>query len=207
VGALRDNHCNGDGVVTGTEYAELLWLMLPDGYARQGNRLQAGLKAEGAVFAGIERSTSEILNGITPFNAVALLSDWERLLALTVTSGMTLQARREQVIAKINETGGLSRQYFIQLAKSLGYDITIDEPEPFRCGRNRCGDRLWIPEIIWVWIVNINDGQVPVYRFRCGQSAIGERLTSYGQNMLESIFQDLKPAHTQVVFNYAESKS
>ncbi|WP_420835342.1 putative phage tail protein [Candidatus Erwinia dacicola] len=110
-------------------------------------------------------------------------------------------------MAKLVETGGLSRSYFIHLAKSLGYDVTIDEPEPFRCGRNRCGDRLWIPEIVWVWIVNIQDGQVPVYRFRCGSSATGERLMSFGQNMLESIFRDLKPAHTQVVFNYVENNT
>lgn len=82
---------------------------------------------------------------MTPFTAVALLSDWERVLGLSVSSGMTIQARRQQIMAKLNETGGLSRSYFIRLAKSLGYDITIDEPEPFRCGRNRCGDRLWIP--------------------------------------------------------------
>lgn len=83
-------------------------------------------------------------------SGVALLSDWERVLALPVSTGMTIQARRQQIMVKLNETGGLSRSYFIRLAKSLGYEVTIDEPEPFRCGRNRCGDRLWVPEIIWV---------------------------------------------------------
>ncbi|TNL09028.1 phage tail protein [Kosakonia cowanii] len=193
--------------MTGNEYRELLYLLLPDGYARNGPRLNAELQAEGNTLASVERSAQDVLNGVTPFTAVALLSDWERVLGLSVSSGMTIQARRQQIMAKLNETGGLSRSYFIRLAKSLGYDITIDEPEPFRCGRNRCGDRLWIPEIVWVWIVNIQDGQVPVYRFRCGSSATGERLMSFGQNMLESIFRDLKPAHTQVVFNYVENKT
>jgi uncharacterized protein YmfQ (DUF2313 family) len=193
--------------MNGNDWRELLYLLLPDGYARDGKRLNAELQAEGNMLASVERSAQDVLNGVTPFTAVALLSDWERVLGLSVSSGMTIQARRQQIMAKLVETGGLSRSYFIRLAKSLGYDITIDEPEPFRCGRNRCGDRLWIPEIVWVWIVNIQDGQVPVYRFRCGSSATGERLMSFGQNMLESIFRDLKPAHTQVVFNYVENKT
>lgn len=193
--------------MTGNDYRELLYLLLPDDYARNGKHLNAELQAEGNMLASVERSAQDVLNGVTPFTAVALLSDWERVLGLSVSSGMTIQARRQQIMAKLNETGGLSRNYFIRLAKSLGYDVTIDEPEPFRCGRNRCGDRVWIPEIVWVWIVNIQDGQVPVYRFRCGNSATGERLMSFGQNMLESIFRDLKPAHTQVVFNYVENKT
>lgn len=193
--------------MNGNDWRELLYLLLPDGYERDGKRLNAELQAEGNMLASVERSAQDVLNGVTPFTAVALLSDWERVLGLSVSNGMTIQARRQQIMAKLNETGGLSRSYFIRLAKSLGYDVTIDEPEPFRCGRNRCGDRLWIPEIVWVWIVNIQDGQVPVYRFRCGSSATGERLMSFGQNMLESIFRDLKPAHTQVVFNYVENKT
>lgn len=193
--------------MNGNDWRELLYLLLPDGYARDGKRLNAELQAEGNMLASVERSAQDVLNGVMPFTAVALLSDWERVLGLSVSNGMTIQARRQLIMAKLNETGGLSRSYFIRLAKSLGYDITIDEPEPFRCGRNRCGDRLWIPEIVWVWIVNIQDGQVPVYRFRCGSSATGERLMSFGQNMLESIFRDLKPAHTQVVFNYVENNT
>ncbi|USS96630.1 hypothetical protein M5J15_07450 [Serratia symbiotica] len=102
----------------------------------------------------------------------SLLSDWERVLALSVDDSMTLQQRRQQVLAKINAT--------------------------------HAGDRIWTPEIICVWIVTIDDAQVPVYRFRAGSSVAGERLITFGQNLIENLFQDLKPAHTQVVFNYKE---
>ena len=173
--------------MNGQDYAELLGLLLPPkSYSLDGRQLSAELLAEGNCLARAEIKSDEVLNGITPFFAVSLLSDWER------------------VLAKINATGGLSRKYFINLAKSLGYNITIDEPEPFRAGINRAGDRLWVPEIIWVWIVNIDDAQVPVYRFRAGSSVAGERLMTFGQNLIENIFQDLKPAHTHVVFNYKE---
>ncbi|WP_349430986.1 hypothetical protein [Serratia symbiotica] len=52
--------------------------------------------------------------------------------------------------------------------------------------------------------MTIDDAQVPVYRFRAGSSVAGERLITFGQNLIENLFQDLKPAHTQVVFNYKE---
>ncbi|MGL9774806.1 MAG: hypothetical protein ACR5LG_14925 [Sodalis sp. (in: enterobacteria)] len=90
------------------------------------------------------------------------------------------------------------------MAKSLGYRLTIDELEPFRAGIVRAGERIWVPEIIWLWIVNIDDAQVPVYRFRAGSSVAGEKLLTFGQNLIEGLFKDLKPAHTQVVFNYRE---
>lgn len=124
--------------MNGQDYAELLGLLLPPkSYSLDGRQLSAELLAEGNCLARAEIKSDEVLNGITPFFAVSLLSDWERVLALSVDSSMTIQQRRQQVLAKINATGGLSRNYFINLAKSLGYDITIDEPEPFRAGINR----------------------------------------------------------------------
>ncbi|TXE27157.1 DUF2313 domain-containing protein [Serratia marcescens] len=188
------------------QYAELLGILLPPkSYAPTGRLLHAELQAEGDTLASAEVRAGDVLNGVTPFWAAGLLADWERVLALTAPDSMTYQARRQQVLAKLNATGGLSRAYFINLAKSMGYDITIDEPEPFRAGVGRAGDHIWIPEIIWVWIVNIQDGQVPIYRFQAGNSLAGERLTTYGLNLIENIFRDLKPAHTEVVFNYQES--
>lgn len=191
--------------MNGQDYAELLGRLLPpQSYSLDGEQLKAELLAEGHCLARVEIKADEVVNGITPFFAVSLLSDWERVLALSVDDSMTLQQRRQQVLAKINATGGLNRNYFINLAKSLGYNISIDEPEPFRAGVGRAGDRIWTPEIIWVWIVTIDDAQVPVYRFRAGSSVAGERLITFGQNLIENLFQDLKPAHTQVVFNYKE---
>lgn len=191
--------------MNGRDYAQLLSALLPPkSYGLTGERLMAELQAEGKSLAQLEIRAGEVADGITPFLAVGLLADWERMLSLSPDSGMTLQQRRQQVLARINATGGLSRKYFITLAKSLGYRITIDEPEPFRAGIGRAGERIWVPEIIWLWIVNIDDAQVPVYRFRAGSSVAGEKLLTFGQNLIEGLFKDLKPAHTQVVFNYRE---
>ncbi|WP_349430987.1 putative phage tail protein [Serratia symbiotica] len=111
--------------MNGQDYAELLGLLLPPkSYSLDGEQLKAELLAEGHCLARVEIKSDEVVNGITPFFAVSLLSDWERVLALSVDDSMTLQQRRQQVLAKINATGGLSRNYFINLAKSLGYNIS-----------------------------------------------------------------------------------
>ncbi|EIF9059078.1 DUF2313 domain-containing protein, partial [Salmonella enterica] len=174
------------------DYRDVLALLLPPvSYDSNGPRLGAELQAEAALLSRSERAIRRLLTAITLTTSVDFLPDWERLYALTPSPDDTLQQRCQRVLAKISETGGLSREYFIQLAKTLGYDIAITEPEPFRCGRNRCGERLWIREIIWVWIVTINSGnKVPVYHFRCGRSATGERLLSFGYNALEHIFSE-----------------
>lgn len=193
--------------MTTDEYLNMLALLLPPvSYNPNGRNMRAELMAEATLYSRADRAGSNMLTAINLTSCVDFLADWERVYALNPSPGDTLQQRRQRILAKMSETGGLSRAYFIQLAKALGYGISITEPEPFRCGRNRCGDRLWTPDIIWVWIVKIESGEkIPVYRFRCGASATGERLTSFGRNYLEGIFQELKPAHTQVVFDYSES--
>jgi len=191
--------------MNGQEYQALLGLLLPPkSYSLDGKRISAELLAEGNSLAQAENKSNEVLDGVTPLLAVSLLSDWGRVLDISPSSGMTVQQRRQQVLARINATGGLSRAYFINLAKSLGYDITIDEPQPFRAGVSRAGERLYVEDIIWVWIVNILNVNAQIYRFRAGSSVSGERLMTFGGDVLEPMFNDLKPAHTYVVFTYKE---
>ncbi|HIE7249711.1 TPA: YmfQ family protein, partial [Enterobacter hormaechei] len=80
------------------------------------------------------------------------------------------------------------------------------EPQPFRAGVNRAGDRLWVEDIIWVWRVNIQNAGAQSYRFHSGSSEAGERLTSFGDPVIEEVFRDLKPAHTFCYFAYQENE-
>lgn len=187
-------------------HANLLTLLLPPvSYERTGPCLAAGLAAEGAALDQTRQSAQRAASGVTPFYASALLSDWERVCGVTPGSADSYQQRLQAVLAKLAETGGLSRPYFIRLAERLGYRIEIAEPEPFRAGRNRAGERLWIPEIIWVWRVIVHGrAGAQIWRFRAGQSVAGERLTSFADPVIEAVFNDLKPAHTFVYFAYLE---
>lgn len=184
----------------------LLNLLLPKvSYSPGQPVLAASLQAEARVFDDVENSAELAKGGVTPYMAMNLLSDWERVLGLTAQSGASYQQRQQRVLAKLAETGGLSIPYFTRLASSLGYTVTIDEPQPFRAGTNRAGDRLYIEDIIWVWVVNVKNSGTLVYCFRAGNSAAGERLTSFGDPVIEEVFQDLKPAHTFCYFAYQEN--
>ncbi|WP_423197460.1 Phage tail protein [Cupriavidus sp. H19C3] len=188
------------------KHAELLALLLPpESYAPREFPLAQELAAEGNTLDAAMASVTRAAGGITPFFAGQLLPDWERVCGIAPSANASYQERLQIVLAKLAETGGLSIPYFKRLAAGMGYEIQIEEPQPFRAGINRAGDQLWTPAIIWVWQVIVRSGVVREYRFRAGQSAAGEPLTSFGDPVIESVFQDLKPAHTFVYFAYQEA--
>lgn len=171
-------------------YKNLLGLLLPPrAYDPNGQQISAELTGEGNALQAAEEAANQVALGIVPLTQNELIPDWERVLGLTPSPVETMDERLLLIKAKLNELGGLSIPYFINLAKSLGYTITIDEPQPFRAGVNRAGDRLFIEEIIWVWQVNVYNHQTEALDIQ-----------------LVAMFNDLKPAHTFVMFNWDEAQ-
>lgn len=181
----------------------LLGLLPPVSYARNGERQQQQAQIDARVLGGIQNSASRVLGATHPATPGEMLTDWERVLGLS-GQGKSYSQRLPAVLLKINASGGLSIPYFTQLAKSAGYTITIDEPQPFRVGVNRAGGRLANEDIMFVWTVNVQSSSQTVWRFRAGGGAAGERLSHFSDSVIENIFQDLKPAHTAVRFTYQE---
>lgn len=179
----------------------LLGLLPPVSYNRTGQAIRDDMQVKGKTLDRIRASGISVGNAIDPRTANNWLVNWERVLGLDGTGNLQQQRVRD-VVAKINETGGLSIPYFINLAKAMGYEITIDEPQPFRAGINRAGDRLAPDDIRWVWQVNVKSNSQNVFYFRAGLSAAGDRLSAYADPIIESVFQDLKPAFTFVRFTY-----
>ncbi|KMN49462.1 YmfQ family protein [Chromobacterium violaceum] len=184
-------------------YQDLLTRLLPPvSYSPDSPRLQAELASEGAALDRAQHSAHQLAGAVTPLQAEAMLPEWERVCGLTPPSDATYQQRRQAVLAKLAETGGLSIPYFTRLAAGMGYKIQIAEPQPFRAGVNRAGQQLWSENIPWVWQVTVFGSKVRPYQFRAGQSLAGERLCAFGDPRLEELFNDLKPAHTFVYFAY-----
>lgn len=184
-------------------HAELLTLLLPPvSYASGGPNLQAELAAEGQILDASLANAERAKGAVTPFFAEQLLPDWERVCGITPPASDGYQQRLQAVLAKLAETGGLSIPYFVRLAAGMGYQITIHEPQPFRTGLGRAGDTLWVPDIVWVWQVIVQGNNERRFWLRAGQSAAGERLTAFGDPVLEATVADLKPAHTFVYFAY-----
>jgi uncharacterized protein YmfQ (DUF2313 family) len=143
---------------------------------------------EGRLLDAAQTRAQALLAEMIPATAGESLPDWERVLDLPdpCTGPLaTIQARRQAVVIKDGAGGGLSRQYYIDLAASLGYAITIDE------GVN--GDP-------YTW--RVTAGAVPIKYFRAGASAAGDRLQEWGEPLLECVIRRLKPAHTDVIFAY-----
>ncbi|VVE59746.1 phage tail protein [Pandoraea captiosa] len=187
-----------------SDHADLLARLLPPvAYDPAAPSVNADLVAEGKALDRFLADADMMLAGVVPsFSAIQLLPDWERLFAITPAADATLQQRMAKVEAKMNETGGLSIPYFINLAKSLGYTIEIQEPQPFRVDESRIGDELYVEDVIYQWLVVVEGAPNLAYYFRVGESAIGERLLDFSDPMLEEVIQDLKPAHTFVYFAY-----
>ena len=179
----------------------LLGLLPPVSYARNAPAVRRQAEVDARVLDDIQRSAEQALDGALVQKAGSLLPDWERVLGIE-PDRQTYGQRIQQVLLRLNALGGLSIPYFIGLAKAAGYTVTITEPQPFRAGVNRAGDRLAREDIMFVWHVNVQSGGRTAYHFRAGSSAAGEPLGSYADSVIEHIINDLKPAHTAVHFDY-----
>lgn len=193
---------------TPEEYTQLLRDLLPPGQAFRrdtGTNLERVLTGMAPEFSRVEARADTLALEANPATTTELLVDWERVTGLPDNcSGEleeTIQGRRQAVLAKLASVGGQSIPYFIEVARQLGFEITITEFRPFRAGISRAGDRLTNgPEWPFVWQVNARE--TTIISFRAGLSAAGEPLRSWGNSALECKINQLKPAHTLVIFSY-----
>lgn len=194
---------------TAAEYREQLKALLPPGQAfprDPGTTLHDLLDGMSIELARVDGRACVLPQEANPATTMELLSDWERVAGLPdKCSGVleeTLQGRRNALLTKLASTGGQSAAYFIELAASLGYTVTIEEFRPFRVGRSRAGDALTNGPWAFTWLVRAP--AVSVTSFRVGRSAVGERLRTWGNDTLECKLNQLKPAHTIAIFAYGE---
>lgn len=137
------------------------------------------------------------------------LPDWERELGLpdpcfSGTGGVP--ARLAAVRARFAAIGGQSPAYFICLAASIGYAITITEFRPFQFGRSSFGGprgQFMKANARHTWRVKVTGRQVK--RFQFGKSSFGRDsfLAIQRAQDLECILQRLKPAQTTLIFDYS----
>lgn len=192
--------------MTGQQYAEQLDALLPQGLAwpRESDvRMRALTRALAEEFARVDVRGDDLLREALPNTTVEMLGDWERAAGLPdscVPSGQTLQERHNALLSRLAGTGGQSREFFIGLAAYLGFAITITEFRPFRAGVSAAGDALTNGDWQHTW--RINAPAVTIISFRAGVSAAGEPLRKWGNELLECVFNRVKPAHTVLLFGY-----
>lgn len=194
---------------TAADYLEQLKTLLPPGQAfprEAGTTLHDLLDGMSIELARVDGRGEALPVEANPASTNELLSDWERVAGLPdKCSGVleeTWQGRKNALLAKLTGTGGQSAAYFIELAASLGYTVTIEQFRPFRVGMSRAGDSLTNGPWVFTWLIRAPE--VTATSFRVGQSAVGERLRTWGNDTLECKINQLKPAHTIALFAYGD---
>lgn len=185
--------------MTDSDYLQALLSLLPPGkaYPRDGQGImRAAIEAFAEELARIDARADNLIDEADPRTALETLADWERVLALTAQD--TIAARRLAIESKLTEVGGQSRAYFIALAASLGYTITITEFRPFTCETD-IDQGIYEDDCRFTWQVNLP--ATTVTEATC-QSPCSEPLRSWGDDALEAAMNAKKPAHTTVLFAY-----
>lgn len=195
---------------TAEDYKGLLQAFLPpgrlwDALRETGSLADDLLAALAEEFARVDQRVDDLLDETDPRTTLEMLSEWEAWAGLpdACTGDFdTIQQRRGALVQHLTSVGGQSRAYFINLAASLGYTVTISEYRPFICGLNRCGDQLnGGVAVRHYWRVNV--GTARIVWFRSGVSQAGDYLGLIDRAaVLECVLQRFKPAHTQIIFNY-----
>lgn len=193
--------------MTGEQYLSMLQALLPIGMAwpRDPDAVLTNLlRAWADEFAREGLRVEGLLNESIPGNARELLTDWERVLALpdscTAAVDLSIDQRRAAVRSKITSIGGQSRQFFIDLAASLGFPgATIDEFRPMTCN-DTCNDVLNSADDRYVWRINLPSSG-GMFIANCN-SDCNSALASWGNALVECAISKLKAADTDVIFAY-----
>jgi uncharacterized protein YmfQ (DUF2313 family) len=196
-------------VLTESDYLRQMQALLPPGPAWPKDDdalLTRMLGALAAELARVDGRVRQLVDEDDPHMAAELLLDWERVAGLPDTcvalSGQTqsIAQRRAALVARLTMLGGQSKAYFIALAASLGYTVTITEFRPFRAGQSRSGDPV---ATNWQFAWQVNAPLNTVTPFRAGNAVAGDPINSWGNKLLECVLSRFKPAHTTVVFAYS----
>ncbi|WON78556.1 YmfQ family protein [Serratia sp. UGAL515B_01] len=192
-------------------YTQALQALMPVGLAwsRNPNSVQSAVIR--ALANSYQRSDSDalsLLRGGFPGTATIMLPEWESSLGLpddcSIGEVDTIVKQQAAVVSKLISTGGQSKSYFISIASSLGYNITIEEFRQARAGMSVCGDPLNGEEWPFVWLVGAND--TTIANAVAGRSYCSDPLRSWGNRQLECSLTKLAPSHTIVKFGYTSTE-
>jgi uncharacterized protein YmfQ (DUF2313 family) len=166
--------------------------------------------AQAQVFAGLTqiyaRNTAranQLLVDAFPGTTYELLPEWEATLGLPdpcAGSAPTIQQRRNQVVARLANSGGQSIAYFVKFAAQLGYSITITQYSQARAGILKAGQP--VNGYAWNFAWKVTAPLNSVVRAVAGAMGAGDPLAAWGNNVLECEVRAVMPAHTIPIFSY-----
>jgi len=175
------------------EYRKLLQSLLPKGpfWTRaESSTFTELLNGAAAELSRIEQRGEDLILEAFSDTISELLEEWEEDFGIPESGyslASTTAGRRAEIKAKIIAVGQQDKGYFIEIASSLGYTVTITEFSKSLVGLMTIGDSIVTPErSVFYWIVNV---------------WVTDRNNAY----IEDLIRDIgirKPAHTIVLFRF-----
>jgi uncharacterized protein YmfQ (DUF2313 family) len=188
-------------------WTDQLQQLLPQGTLweyDEGSNIDGLIKALQDRLESAEFDLVDLYNDLMPDSTTgAFLQRWEETLGLPNECSrfveFTEDESRDNVIGKLNATGGQSRAYFLSVMEGLGYpNNTITEYTAFTCN-DECDDLVTGEEWDYVWQINVPTGKIT---YLTCQGDCDDPLDSGGDQWLECLMLELKPAHTILLFSY-----
>lgn len=184
------------------DYQNQLAQLIPQGKAWRGKNLRTILNAIAEEFFRIHQRADDLLNEADPRTTYELLEDWERITGMPddcTDLAATIEERRNQVVAKLIQKGGQTPQFYIDLAATLGYTVTIEEYDQFHVG-DPVGQPLY--GVDWMHAFGVVAPLNTLRPFMVNQNTVGDRLVEFGDDVFECIMSKAKPAHAVIIFIY-----
>lgn len=196
------------------EYKEHLKGLLPFGKAwtrDPDSVLSQVLESIAYELARLDGRAYDLLDESIPANSTELLEEYEEEFNITVPSTDTA-TRQATIAAKLTALGGLFKEYYIEVANTLGYTITFYEFSPFWVGImtaiDPCGDQ----RNIFCFLVRV-DTDFDCGGFDCGFDAgfaAPRSLTDIDPvcamtRSLDAIMAEIdriKPAHSFALYDF-----
>lgn len=196
-------------VLTSADFLRAFQALMPRGRVWNTDPDSIQTKAASGLtpsYAAQTARSNNLLVDAFPATTYELLPEWEATLGLPdpcAGTSPSTQARRNQVVARLANSGGQSATYFKRLASDLGYAIDVINHAPFRCGQSTAGQPVGGQDWSHTWSVYAATNTV--VRFAAGRSSAGDPLGSWGNSVLECEIRAAAPAHALVLFTYGDA--
>lgn len=161
----------------------------------------ADATATAKVFDDVLLADQRLLLEFDPAQAAQSLIDWERNYGLPdqcAPLDLTLAQRTTLLLRKYAALGGQNRSYMIDAAASAGYAIAITDFDP-QTVESGVEDALHDLDAPFMWQVTTT---VPTSSLYTVESGVDEPLESGANYLLECLLNQVKPAHTLILFVY-----
>jgi uncharacterized protein YmfQ (DUF2313 family) len=192
--------------ITAADYKNQIWELLPKGPAWEFDSTTPDslmIDAWSDEFARIQTIIDALIDQIDPQLTVDYLYDYERIFGLPsdcmVGIPQSINQRHAVLLSQMTGIGGQSKAYFIALALSVGFVITITEFVPFNVTMT-VDSVINGPDWAYAWQVNAPSVTSTIFYVTGG---VNESLSQWGNTQLECLINRYKPAHTIVIFAYS----